>query len=59
MDALLAKDAAFFHENFAGSLTKRVLSYASEYEDFVDTSVEYSELNAIEQERATAAVVGQ
>jgi len=30
-----------------------------EYEDFVDTSVEYSELNAIEQERATAAVVGQ
>jgi ATP-binding cassette, subfamily B, bacterial len=37
MDALLAKDAAFFHENFSGSLTKRVLSYASEYEDFVDT----------------------
>jgi ATP-binding cassette subfamily B protein len=37
MEALLAKDAAFFHENFAGSLTKRVLSYASEYEDFVDT----------------------
>ncbi len=37
MDALLAKDASFFHENFAGSLTKRVLSYASEYEDFVDT----------------------
>ena len=28
MDALLAKDAAFFHENFAGSLTKRVLSFA-------------------------------
>ena len=37
MDALLAKDAAFFHENFAGSLTKRVLSYAGQYEDFVDT----------------------
>jgi ATP-binding cassette subfamily B protein len=37
MNALLAKDASFFHENFAGSLTKRVLSYASEYEDFVDT----------------------
>jgi ATP-binding cassette, subfamily B, bacterial len=37
MDALLAKDAAFFHENFAGSLTKRVLSFASQYEDFVDT----------------------
>jgi hypothetical protein len=27
-----------------------------EYEDFVDTSVEYAELNAIEQERASAAV---
>jgi ATP-binding cassette, subfamily B, bacterial len=37
MDALLAKDAAFFHENFAGSLTKRVLSYAAQYENFVDT----------------------
>ena len=37
MDELLAKDAAFFHENFAGSLTKRVLSFASEFEDFVDT----------------------
>jgi ATP-binding cassette subfamily B protein len=37
LDALLAKDAAFFHENFAGSLTKRVLSYAAQYEDFVDT----------------------
>jgi ATP-binding cassette subfamily B protein len=36
MDELLAKDAAFFHENFAGSLTKRVLSFASRYEDFVD-----------------------
>ena len=29
MDELLAKDAAFFHDNFAGSLTKRVLSFAS------------------------------
>ena len=37
VDALLAKDAAFFHENFAGSLTKRVLSFASQFEDFVDT----------------------
>ncbi len=27
MDELLAKDAAFFHDNFAGSLTKRVLSF--------------------------------
>ena len=37
MDELLAKDAAFFHDNFAGSLTKRVLSFASRFEDFVDT----------------------
>jgi ATP-binding cassette subfamily B protein len=37
MDELLAKDTAFFHENFAGSLTKRVLSYAAQFEDFVDT----------------------
>ncbi|GAB2962476.1 ABC transporter ATP-binding protein [Saccharothrix stipae] len=37
MDALLGKDAAFFHDNFAGSLTKRVLSFASRFEEFVDT----------------------
>ncbi|MGM1064864.1 ABC transporter ATP-binding protein, partial [Saccharothrix sp. Mg75] len=37
MNALLAKDAAFFHDNFAGSLTKRVLSFASRFEEFVDT----------------------
>ncbi|MGY3340495.1 ATP-binding cassette subfamily B protein [Streptomyces filamentosus] len=37
MDELLAKDAAFFHDNFAGSLTKRVISFASRFEDFVDT----------------------
>ncbi|MDU0288922.1 ABC transporter ATP-binding protein [Saccharothrix longispora] len=37
MDALLAKDAAFFHDNFAGSLTKRVLGFASRFEEFVDT----------------------
>ncbi|MFI9011171.1 ABC transporter ATP-binding protein [Actinosynnema sp. NPDC053489] len=36
MDALLAKDAAFFHDNFAGSLTKRVISFASRFEQFVD-----------------------
>lgn len=36
MDALFAKDAAFFHDNF-GSLTKRVLSFASRFEEFVDT----------------------
>ncbi|MER5449832.1 ABC transporter ATP-binding protein [Streptomyces sp. NPDC002764] len=37
MDELFAKDAAFFHDNFAGSLTKRVLSFASRFEDFIDT----------------------
>ncbi|MFF0527911.1 ABC transporter ATP-binding protein [Nocardia amikacinitolerans] len=37
MDELLAKDAAFFHNNFAGSLTKRSLSFASRFEQFVDT----------------------
>ncbi|MEU5655021.1 ABC transporter ATP-binding protein [Streptomyces sp. NPDC047737] len=37
MDALFAKDAAFFQDNFAGSLTKRVLSFASRFEEFVDT----------------------
>ena len=37
MDELLAKDAAFFHDNFAGSLTKRVLSFAARFEEFADT----------------------
>ena len=37
MDELLAKDAVFFHDNFAGSLTKRVLSFASRFEDAFDT----------------------
>jgi ATP-binding cassette, subfamily B, bacterial len=39
MDELLAQDAAFFHDNFAGSLTKRVLSFASRFEDFTDNVV--------------------
>ena len=39
MDELLAKDPAFFHDNFAGSLTKRVLSFASRFEDFADNLV--------------------
>ena len=30
-----------------------------EYEDYVDTSVEYNELNAIEQERAASATAGR
>lgn len=37
MNELLAKDATFFHDNFAGSLTKRVLSFATRFEEFVDT----------------------
>ncbi|MFI7703150.1 ABC transporter ATP-binding protein [Nonomuraea sp. NPDC049480] len=37
MDELLTKDAAFFHDNFAGSLTKRVLGFSSRFEDFADT----------------------
>lgn len=36
MEELLAKDAAFFHDNFAGSLTKRVLGFSSRFEDFFD-----------------------
>ena len=36
MDDLFAKDVAFFHENFAGSLTKRVLGYARRFEDAFD-----------------------
>jgi ATP-binding cassette subfamily B protein len=37
MDELLAKDTAFFHDNFAGSLTKRILSYSGGFENFADT----------------------
>ncbi|WP_233160966.1 ABC transporter ATP-binding protein [Actinophytocola xanthii] len=37
MDELLAKDITFFHDNFAGSLTKRVLGFATRFEQFVDT----------------------
>ncbi|MFE3454323.1 ABC transporter ATP-binding protein [Nonomuraea sp. NPDC059194] len=36
MDELMARDAAFFHDNFAGSLTKRVLSFSSGFEEFGD-----------------------
>ncbi|MGW0802447.1 ABC transporter ATP-binding protein [Nonomuraea sp. NPDC002799] len=39
MDELLAKDATFFHDNFAGSLTKRVLGFSSRFEDFADTLI--------------------
>jgi ATP-binding cassette, subfamily B, bacterial len=37
MRSLLGKDLAFFHDNFAGSLTKKVIGYAKSYEAFVDT----------------------
>ena len=36
LDELLAKDLAFFHNNYAGSLTKRALGYARRYEDVFD-----------------------
>jgi ATP-binding cassette subfamily B protein len=36
MDELLAKDLAFFHSNYAGSLTKRALGYARRFEDVFD-----------------------
>ncbi len=36
MDELAAKDVAFFHNNFAGSLTKRALGYARRFEDVFD-----------------------
>jgi ATP-binding cassette subfamily B protein len=34
LDALFAKDLAFFHDNFAGSLTKKLVGYGASY-DFV------------------------
>lgn len=37
MDALLAKDVAFFHDNFAGSVTKKVTGYGSSYLILLDT----------------------
>jgi len=39
MDYLLVKDLAFFHDNFAGSLTKRVVSYSWKYTDLMDTLI--------------------
>ncbi|MEV0589542.1 ABC transporter ATP-binding protein [Nonomuraea sp. NPDC050310] len=36
MDELMARDSAFFHDNFAGSLTKRVLNFSSGFEEFGD-----------------------
>jgi ATP-binding cassette subfamily B protein len=37
MDALLAKDTAFFQNSFAGSLTKRILGFSGGFESFADT----------------------
>lgn len=37
MAYLFDKDLAFFHDNFAGSITKRVSAYGGRYEQFVDT----------------------
>src|SRR5205814_9339664 len=36
MQELLAKDLSFFHNNYAGSLTKRALGYARRFEDVFD-----------------------
>jgi ATP-binding cassette, subfamily B, bacterial len=36
MDELLAKDLSFFHDNYAGSLTKKALGYARRFEDVFD-----------------------
>jgi len=36
MDELSAKHVGFFHENFAGSLTKKALGYARRFEDVFD-----------------------
>jgi len=37
MDFLFAKDQSFFNDNFAGSLTKKVIGYGRRYEDVMDT----------------------
>ncbi len=33
---LMEKDLGFFHDNFAGSLTKKALGYGRRYEEFID-----------------------
>ena len=38
MDELLAKDATFFQDNYAGSLTKRALGFARRFEDVFDVT---------------------
>lgn len=39
LNALLARDIDFFNNNFAGSLTKRAVGYARNFESFHDTLV--------------------
>jgi ATP-binding cassette subfamily B protein len=47
MDELLAKDLAFFQDNYAGSLTKRALGYARRFEDVMDVMAFQLIANAI------------
>ena len=47
MDELLAKDLAFFQDNYAGSLTKRALGYARRFEDVFDVMAFQVIANAI------------
>lgn len=37
MQQLAGKDIGFFHNNFAGSLTKKALGYGKSFENFMDT----------------------
>lgn len=37
LDILLKKDAGFFSDNFAGSLTKKAIGYGKSFETFMDT----------------------
>src|SRR6266566_7845544 len=47
LDELLAKDLSFFHNNFAGSLTKRAIGYARRFEDVCDVMCLQVVANAI------------
>src|SRR5919197_296626 len=47
LDELIAKDLPFFHDNFAGSLTKRALGYARRFEDVFDVMCLQAAANAI------------
>lgn len=47
MGSLLDKDLAFFHDNFAGSLTKKTVGYANRYLEVTDTIMFNISPNAI------------